>query len=322
VVDLKRPRTRGRASVIAPEGNPLGLICKSQLAPDALRASGHWATESLADPRDGLRGRRDDERSVAVDRDQLQRFQPDRERALADKVGELCPDPLPLRAVLGGWQAEASADLGEVDPDGAPPLATAIGDVGLLDDDRVRTAPPFRGAGGVFWGSGVLGFLPLARVGCRGFCRGFCRPFCRGFRRRELDKRPILTALYDRDPGTNRTLLDGNCPVWPPFTAETSVRTGQFSAGTVRSWPPFASEELLVPARSSAATPARVAATSGLAPAGGGTLRATNRGATPLGRRGSGTVQTLVFPRPPAPLRSTSSPDASSTCRARLTSCP
>ena len=39
-------------------------------------------------------------------------------------------------------------------------LATVSGDVRLLDKDRVRRAPPFRGAGGVFPGSGVLGFLP------------------------------------------------------------------------------------------------------------------------------------------------------------------
>ena len=42
---------------------------------------------------------------------------------------------------------------------------------------------------------------------------GFLPGFCRGFRRRKLEKCPILTALSGRNPGTDRTLIAGNCPI-------------------------------------------------------------------------------------------------------------
>ncbi|MBV9425179.1 MAG: hypothetical protein JOZ98_19885 [Solirubrobacterales bacterium] len=58
-------------------------------------------------------------------------------------------------------------------------------------------------------------------------------------------------------------------------------------------------------------------ATSGLAPAGGGTRRVVRAGVLSANCRGSGTVHTLVFLRAPVPMTSTSSPEASSACRAR-----
>ncbi len=90
---------------------------------------------------------------------------------------------------------------------------SALGDVALLDGHRVRQAPPSRGAGGVFPGSGVLGFFSRARVRRRGFCRGFRRGLCRGFRRPELEKCLILAALCGRNPGQDRTVLVRKCPI-------------------------------------------------------------------------------------------------------------
>ena len=92
-----------------------------------------------------------------------------------------CANPLPVGEGVGRWQAEASPDLGEVDPDCAPALATAVGDVGLLDRGSSQPGSPLQGGwGGLpgFWGSGVPS--PRARW-APGFLPGFLPPFLPGF---------------------------------------------------------------------------------------------------------------------------------------------
>ena len=145
----------------------------------------------------------------------------------------------PVVAIGEPGQTEASPDLVEVDPDRSTPRTAASRDVGLLDEDRVGRAPPFRGAGGVFPGSGVQGFPSRARVGLPGFLPGFSPGFVPGFRPARARKvsepdRPLL-----RNPGHDWTLLGRNCPIVTALCSETPVRIGLFPAVSVRSWPPF-----------------------------------------------------------------------------------
>ena len=112
------------------------------------------------------------ELSVAVDGDQPDRVEPDREHVLADASLKLTPDLPPDAQILGARDVEAPTDLIEVDADRSSPAPPSIGDVALLDDHPALGAPPSRGVGGVP-GSGVQGFPSRARVGWRGFWRGF-----------------------------------------------------------------------------------------------------------------------------------------------------
>lgn len=65
-------------------------------------------------------------------------------------------------------------------------------------------------------GSSILGFWgspSRARIGCRVSCRVFRRVFRRVFGRQKLEKCPVLTALWRRNPGPEGTVLAGNRPV-------------------------------------------------------------------------------------------------------------
>ena len=97
-------------------------------------------------------------------------------------------------------------------------VATALGEVGLLDDDLVGAAPLW-GVGGV--GSGVLGFLSRARVGWRGFRRSFLAGFAA---KMSGQRRPLGPKPRRRQDGFRlKVLVRG-----PPFARETPPPTGRF----------------------------------------------------------------------------------------------
>jgi hypothetical protein len=180
-----------------------------QFALLALRALREQTAVASANPCARRRRSRDEKCAGRVDRDQLKRFEPDLEHALSDGVTYPSTDATPVAAIGEHGQSEATADLVKVDPDESTPLPSAVGEVRLLDKDLVSRAPPGRGVGGAFPGSGIQGFPSRTRVTRRGFCRGFRR----GFRRPKVEKGPILTPLSDRDPGQVRTVGGRKCPI-------------------------------------------------------------------------------------------------------------
>jgi hypothetical protein len=92
------------------------------------------------------RGRHD--QGTSRDGEQLKRLEPDYECALADSVEQRLADPPPVVLIGGRGEGEATPNLRELDSHRPPPLATALADVGLLDEDRVTADPPLRGKGG------------------------------------------------------------------------------------------------------------------------------------------------------------------------------
>jgi hypothetical protein len=81
-------------------------------------------------------------------------------------------DLLPVVAIGMARYPELSTDFVEVDSDLSSALATVSGDVRLLNEDRVRRAPPFRGGGGSSLVLGFRGSLParaLASIIGEGF---------------------------------------------------------------------------------------------------------------------------------------------------------
>ena len=203
-----------RAAVPA-ERLAFGLIRDTQRARLLLAASSKHASEALLDPPLGRCWCGDHKHPGGVDRDQLERLEPDLERAVTDELAEVVSDLLPVVAIGKARDPELSTDFVEVDSDLSSALATVSGDVRLLDKDRVRRAPPFRGAGGVFPGSGVQGFPPRARVSRRGFCRGFRRGFCRGFERQSKvsdPDRPLPPKPRSRQDTSRAKLSDPDRP--------------------------------------------------------------------------------------------------------------
>jgi hypothetical protein len=261
-------------------------------------------TEAFFDPSARGRRGRDDKRPSRVDRDQLKWLEPDLERAVTDEFPKVVSNLFPVVAIDKTGDPQASTDLVEVSTDRSTALAAVSGDVRLLDKDRVRRAPPFRGVGGVcrFLGSGVPS--PRARR---------LPGFSPGFERRELEKCPILTAHRPRHPGQDRTLFGRNCPI---VTALWLGNPGQDRTLLGRNCP-------ILTAFSSAADACSCAcgeladAISGRAPAGGATRGGVREAHASLAWRRSRTVQTFVFRRPPAPLTSSRQPDAISALRAR-----
>jgi hypothetical protein len=73
--------------------------------------------------------------ATAVDPDQLERLEPDLERALVDGPLEQLVDLLPVAPIARRRDLEPSPDLIEVDAHGPPPSPPTLGDVGLLDED-------------------------------------------------------------------------------------------------------------------------------------------------------------------------------------------
>ena len=90
----------------------------------------------------------DHEAAVAIDRDQLERRQPDLKGALADRLQQPCADLLPDSLLLFPGPRQSLPHGAEVDPDRAPTRATTFGEVRLLDQNLVSEAPPARGVGG------------------------------------------------------------------------------------------------------------------------------------------------------------------------------
>lgn len=142
-----------------------------QLAPDLLCTPPQHPSEPLCGPASRRRRRSDDELAIAVNRDQLDRRQPNLERAPAHGRSEQLADPVPITSIGGRRPTEAFTDLVEVDANHPPPSPAALGEVGLLNDQRAGFAPPSGGLGGFpvlgFWGS-----LP-ARAWDAGFSAGF-----------------------------------------------------------------------------------------------------------------------------------------------------
>jgi hypothetical protein len=146
------------------EGVTLGLIGEADVATDLGRGSRDQPAESRARPVGGGCGGSEHKALVAVDSDQLDRREPDRERVLADASAELAPDLAPGGQILRARDVEVASDLVEVDADWSSPAAPSVADVVLLDDRPAVGAPPFRGVGGV-GGSWVQGFVSRARDG-------------------------------------------------------------------------------------------------------------------------------------------------------------
>ena len=121
---------------MAAERGTLGVIGEAQLAGCALSALREQSSEPLLDPIACCRRWCDDECVLAVDRDQLERLEPDRELAFADCLAKLCAHLLPVVVVDGGRESESSPDLVEVDANVPFALAASLGEVGLLEDDR------------------------------------------------------------------------------------------------------------------------------------------------------------------------------------------
>ena len=162
---------------LAAKRGALGVVGEAQLARCTVSALPEEPSEPLVDPVACRRRRRDDECVLAVDRDQLDRLEPDREHALADRLAKQCGDPPPVIALDGGWGSESSPDLIQVDGNVSFALAASLGEVGLLEDDAAScAAPPAGGLGGLlwFWGSWVP--FPRARWAA-GFLAGCWRGF-------------------------------------------------------------------------------------------------------------------------------------------------
>jgi hypothetical protein len=143
----------------------LDLVGESHRAPIPVRRRRQNSGEARPDPTADWLRNCDEQRSIRIDRDQLQRVQPDGEGALADCLEQQLSDLLPGRTTFRPRRPELGAHRGEVDRDQSTAIATALGEVGLLDDDLVG-AGPLWGVGGV--GSGVLGFwgsLPARALG-------------------------------------------------------------------------------------------------------------------------------------------------------------
>ncbi len=109
--------------------------------------------------------------------------------------------------------SEASAHLARADGNKAASLATPLGHVRLLDDDRVRRTPPLQGVGGVFLGSGVPGFVPRARVGRRGFARVSAGFPAAAARKASDPDRPLGPKPWSRPDGSLPEVSDCDRPL-------------------------------------------------------------------------------------------------------------
>jgi hypothetical protein len=100
-----------------------GVLCAARGRPRAAATRGRCGGRA----RQGV--------ATAVDPDQLERLEPDLERALADGPLEQLVDLLPVAPIARRRDLEPSPDLIEVDAHGPPPSPPTLGDVGLLDED-------------------------------------------------------------------------------------------------------------------------------------------------------------------------------------------
>jgi hypothetical protein len=87
----------------------LRLVSDADLAADSVTRLGDHPSESLAKPGPGRFRGVDDQCLRGVDRAQLERVEPDRERALADRCREQLADVLPVGGIRQRRCAEAGA---------------------------------------------------------------------------------------------------------------------------------------------------------------------------------------------------------------------
>ena len=146
------------------EGVALGLIGEAEVAANLGRGGRDQPAESIARPSRRCCGSDEHELLVVVDRDQLDRLEPDREHVLAEASLELTADLPPDAEVLSARDVEASTDLVEVDAYRSSSAPPSIAEVALLDDHRAPGPPPSRGLGG-FLILGFRGSLPARALG-------------------------------------------------------------------------------------------------------------------------------------------------------------
>jgi hypothetical protein len=96
------------------DGLALRFLGEAESARCLLDAAAEYATEPVLEP--GERGwwRIEDKRPSWVDRDQLERLEPDLERALADDLAETLADSRPVVAIGKARHPETSPNLVEI----------------------------------------------------------------------------------------------------------------------------------------------------------------------------------------------------------------
>jgi hypothetical protein len=92
------------------------------------------------EPREHVGRGGNDERSARVDRDELERFEPDLEHAPPDQAAEPLPDLVPVIALGDAGDAETSADLTEVNPDRSAARTAASADASHGGADEMELA--------------------------------------------------------------------------------------------------------------------------------------------------------------------------------------
>ena len=170
-IDRRRPRRSGGGAQRLGRFT-LGLLSEAQPAASTLRGVVEYPAEATSDPASRLGRRRHDQRPLEVDGDEREPLKPDLERALTDRRAGDGAYLLPGGEIRLPRRPQSCAHRGEVDGDQAPALATALGDVGLLDQDLVARLPPSGGLGGSSRVLGLWGSLP-ARAIAAGFSAGF-----------------------------------------------------------------------------------------------------------------------------------------------------